>query len=189
MVKATPRASCDCLVRLVMVPLRFLLVKVLFLTPSLFNLWRRQVACFHLWRPLVTASPDITSRSSGPSRLKFLESSKSCSWRRHVVAVTSSPLVHFRVFWVFVVFRPFSLQKRPKLHLLRFSPPKYLKCEKKRLWVKSNHKMYELRLKRTLKNITFLLSSNTLTLEICLSSSKWAFIPIKIQVRGHLMRT
>ena len=143
----------------------------------------------HLWRPPLTASPIITKGSSGPSCVNFLDLQNLASWRRHVVAVTSSPQVHLRVFWVFVVFRPFSLQKRPKLLLLRFSPPKYLKCEKKRLWVKSDHLMYELGLKRTPKNVTFLLSSNTLTLEICLSSSKCAFIPIKIQVRGHLMRT
>ena len=151
--------------------------------------WRRHADKLHLWRPMVTASPFITRKGSGPSWHKIWETSKSCLWRRHVVAVTSSPPVHFRVFWVFVVFRPFSLQKRPKLHLLRFSPPKYLKWEKKRLWVKSDHIMYELGLKRTPKNVTFFLSSNTLTLEICLSSSKCAFILIKIQVRGHLMRT
>ena len=151
--------------------------------------WRRHADIKHLWRPPLTASPNITSKGSGPSRLNFQGPLYSCSWRRHVVAVTASPSVHFRVFWVFVVFRPFSLQKRLKPLLLWFSPPKYLKWEKKRLWVKSTHIMHELGLKRTLKNVTFFLSSNTLTLEICLSSSKWAFIPIKIQVRGHLMRT
>ena len=48
---------------------------------------------------------------------------------------------------------------------------------------------YELGLKRTPKNVTFFASSNTLTLEICLSSSKCAFILIKIQVRGLSMQT
>ena len=164
--------------------------------------WRRHAAIRVLWRPVVTAScrhslpwrPPLTASwntlanllarhafSSRDLHIQLVTASRCNMWRRH-------HLVYFRVFWVFVVFRLFSLQKRPKLHLLRFSPPKYLKCEKKRLWVKSNHKMYELGLKRTLKNVTFFRLSNTLTLEICLSSSKWAFIPIEIQVRSHLMQ-
>ena len=121
--------------------------------------WWRHADIKHLWRPPLTASPMITSKGSGPSRLKILTSPFSCLWRRHVVAVTSSPPVYFRVFCVLVVFCPFSLQKRPKLHLLWFSPPKYLKWEKKRLWVKSDHIMYELGLKRTPKNVTFFISS------------------------------
>ena len=103
--------------------------------------------------------------------------------------LTPSPRLNLRVFWDFVVFRTFSLRKRPKMLLLRFLLQKHLKWEKKRLWVKSNQIMHELGLKLTPKNITFFVSSNTLTLEICLSSSKCAFILIKIQVRGHLMRT
>ena len=75
--------------------------------------------------------------------------------------VMSSPSVIFKVFWDFVVFRTFSLRKRPKMLLLWFSPQKCLKWEKKRLWVKSKPKTYELGLKPTPKNVTFFVSSKT----------------------------
>ena len=143
--------------------------------------------------PDLTASSDavtkLSQKLSGPS---WVTSNFFTSLVPDVVMlelVTPSPSVHFRVFWDFVVFRTFSLQKRPKMLLLWFSSQKYLKWEKKRLWVKSDQIIYELGLKLTPKNVTFFVSSNTLTLEICLSSSKCAFIPIKIQVRCHLMRT
>ena len=136
----------------------------------------------------VTKITSISQKLSGPSWVTsnsslhlFLTSSRWSLWRRH-------QLCSFRVFWDFVVFRTFSLRKRPKMLLLWFSLQKYLKWEKKRLWVKSNQIIYELGLKRPPKSVTFFVSSNTLTLEICLSSSKWAFIPIKIWVRGHLTR-
>ena len=58
-------------------------------------------------------------------------------------------LVNFRVSWVFFIFRTFPLQKRPKVLLLQFPLQKHLKWEKKRLLVKSNHKMHNLRLKPT----------------------------------------
>ena len=81
------------------------------------------------------------------------------SWCRHSLdsdAVTSSDSLGF---FDFVVFRTFSLRKRPKMLLLWFSPQKYLKWEKKRLWVKSNQIIYELELKLTPKNVTFFVSS------------------------------
>ena len=143
--------------------------------------------------PDLTVFPDVVSKLgqklSGPS---WVTSNFFTSFVPDVVTlklVTPSPSVHFRVFWDFVVFRTFSLRKRPKMLLMWFSRQKYLKWEKKLLWVKSDQIIYDLGLKQTPKNVTFFVSSNTLTLEICLSSSKCAFIPIKIQVRGHLMRT
>ena len=184
-VTATPRASCDCLVRLVTVPLWFLLVQALFLTPSLYIIWRRQVESWR--RHLFSSVKHVISLWVQAVTLDFCLHD---AVRRLVLTPSPSlDLVTFRFSWDFFIFRTFSLQKRPKALLFWFPLQKHLKWQKKRLWVKSNHKMHELGLKLTPKNITFFVSSNTLTLEICLSPSKCAFILIKIQVRGHLMRT
>ena len=146
--------------------------------------------------------PDLTASSDAVTKLgkKPIGSSwvisKIFTWAAPDIvtlkAVTPSHSVHlsdFPHFWDFVVFRTFSLQKRPKMLLLWFSPQKYLKWEKKQLWVKSDQIIYELELKRLPKIVTFFASSNTLILEICLSSRKCAFILIKIQVMGHSMQT
>ena len=155
-----------------------------FLTSS-----RRHVPDLTAYSDAVTKSVSKCQKPSGPS---WVTSNFFTSLVHDVVTlkpVTPSPSMIFRVFWDLVVFHTFSLRKRPKMLLLWFSPQKYLKWEKKRVWVKSNQITYELGPKLTPKNVTFFVSSNTLTLEICLSSSKCAFIPIKIQVRGHSMRT
>ena len=143
--------------------------------------------------PDLKANHDAVTKPSqkptGPSWVFFIFFTCTTPDAVTLWTVTPSHTVHRMAFWDFVIFRTFSLQKRPKMLLLWFSPQKHLKWEKKWLWVKSNQITFELGLKMTPKNVTFFVSSNTLTLEICLSSSKCAFILIKIQVRGHLMRT
>ena len=79
----------------------------------------------------------------------------------------SGDLVNFRVSWVFFIFRTFPLQKRPKMLLFRFPLQKHLKWQKKRLWVKTNHKIHKLGLKPTPKIVSFFVSS--LIMHKCMS--------------------
>ena len=84
---------------------------------------------------------------------------------------------------------PFSSLFAPKTSKMLPFPDffsKVPKMTKGTIWGNIWSNNHDLGLKWPPKSVTLFVSSNTLTLEICLSSSKCAFILIKIQARGHL---